>query len=170
MSLITFLHPIAVGATQQVGNFFEHNSASQARRYAFKCHRKSDVGKDTVYPVNSIAFHPIFGTFASGGASFIRHAYATMACFTALHQTWHVQQLQGHRRMISSLKCVQFWPCVACRWRWRSEHMGWATQEAPVPDTRLWNLHSSTGLLKGWPPYGSSSFLHMGVWGAGASC
>ena len=40
----------------------------QARRYAFKCHRKSDTGKDTVYPVNAIAFHPIHGTFASGGA------------------------------------------------------------------------------------------------------
>lgn len=33
------------------------------KKYAFKCHR---VG-DTVYPVNSIAFHPILGTFATGG-------------------------------------------------------------------------------------------------------
>ena len=41
--------------------------AVQARRYAFKCHRKSDTGKDTVYPVNALAFHPSFGTFASGG-------------------------------------------------------------------------------------------------------
>lgn len=41
--------------------------AVQARRYAFKCHRKSDTGRDTVYPVNAIAFHPIHGTFASGG-------------------------------------------------------------------------------------------------------
>lgn len=34
-----------------------------AKKYAFKCHR---VG-DTVYPVNAIAFHPILGTFATGG-------------------------------------------------------------------------------------------------------
>ena len=33
------------------------------KKYAFKCHR---VG-DTVYPVNAIAFHPKYGTFATGG-------------------------------------------------------------------------------------------------------
>ncbi|CAE7660451.1 BUB3.1 [Symbiodinium microadriaticum] len=31
--------------------------------YAFKCHRRGDVA----YPVNAIAFHPVFGTFATGG-------------------------------------------------------------------------------------------------------
>ncbi|KAG6491141.1 hypothetical protein ZIOFF_052473 [Zingiber officinale] len=35
--------------------------------YAFKCHRKSEAGRDTVYPVNAMAFHPIYGTFATGG-------------------------------------------------------------------------------------------------------
>ncbi|XP_010466187.1 PREDICTED: mitotic checkpoint protein BUB3.1-like isoform X2 [Camelina sativa] len=36
--------------------------------YAFKCHRKTEAGRDIVYPVNSIAFHPIYGgTFATGG-------------------------------------------------------------------------------------------------------
>ncbi|GAA0166945.1 RNA metabolism protein [Lithospermum erythrorhizon] len=34
-------------------------------RYAFKCHRKSEAGRDIVYPVNAIAFHPIYGTFAT---------------------------------------------------------------------------------------------------------
>ncbi|CAL5227848.1 g10880 [Coccomyxa viridis] len=47
--------------------YFDMSETVQARRYAFKCHRKSDTGKDTVYPVNAIAFHPIHGTFASGG-------------------------------------------------------------------------------------------------------
>ena len=79
MSLVTIPHPIAVVATQQVGTSYECSSAAQARRYAFKCHRRTDVGKDTVYPVNSIAFHPIFGTFASGGVSLICHVYGKMA-------------------------------------------------------------------------------------------
>ncbi|KAL7520722.1 hypothetical protein ACHAWX_005430 [Stephanocyclus meneghinianus] len=38
--------------------------ASGKKKYAFKCHRISD----TIYPVNTIAFHPQFGTFATGGA------------------------------------------------------------------------------------------------------
>jgi len=37
--------------------------AKGKKKYAFKCHR---VG-ETIYPVNSIAFHPIYGTFATGG-------------------------------------------------------------------------------------------------------
>ena len=39
-------------------------SLSGKKKYAFKCHRIND----TIYPVNAIAFHPIHGTFATGGA------------------------------------------------------------------------------------------------------
>ncbi|GMH17926.1 hypothetical protein Nepgr_019767 [Nepenthes gracilis] len=35
--------------------------------YAFKCHQKSEAGRDIVSPVNAITFHPIYGTFATGG-------------------------------------------------------------------------------------------------------
>ena len=50
--------------------WFDPSAESQARKYAFKCHRQpaSDAsGADIVYPVNALAFHPIHGTFASGG-------------------------------------------------------------------------------------------------------
>lgn len=50
--------------------WFEDTEQSQARKYAFKCHRQAatdEEGGDIVYPVNALAFHPVFGTFASGG-------------------------------------------------------------------------------------------------------
>ncbi|KAI1170352.1 WD40-repeat-containing domain protein [Nemania sp. FL0916] len=55
--------------------FFDASTESQARKYAFKCHRQNqppasaDGGPptDVVYPVNALAFHPAYGTFASGG-------------------------------------------------------------------------------------------------------
>eukprot|EP00002_Diphylleia_rotans_P009570 TRINITY_DN1995_c0_g1_i3.p1 TRINITY_DN1995_c0_g1~~TRINITY_DN1995_c0_g1_i3.p1 ORF type:complete len:285 (-),score=55.72 TRINITY_DN1995_c0_g1_i3:703-1557(-) len=47
--------------------YFDMNDEVQKRRYAFKCHRSSTAGVDTVYPVNAIAFHPTYGTFATGG-------------------------------------------------------------------------------------------------------
>ena len=50
--------------------WFDPSPASQARKYAFKCHRQPSVENqnvDVVYPVNALAFHPIHGTFASGG-------------------------------------------------------------------------------------------------------
>ncbi|KAI0394385.1 WD40-repeat-containing domain protein [Xylariaceae sp. FL0594] len=59
--------------------FFDASAESQARKYAFKCHRQTQtqaataadgsgsVPTDVVYPVNALAFHPTYGTFASGG-------------------------------------------------------------------------------------------------------
>jgi len=49
--------------------WFDPSTESQARKYAFKCHRQpnADETVDIVYPVNALAFHPIHGTFASGG-------------------------------------------------------------------------------------------------------
>ena len=50
--------------------WFDPSAESQARKYAFKCHRQpapENDGTDIVYPVNALAFHPIHGSFASGG-------------------------------------------------------------------------------------------------------
>lgn len=51
--------------------WFEDSAESQARKYAFKCHRQAapedEGGGDIVYPVNALVFHPVHGTFASGG-------------------------------------------------------------------------------------------------------
>ncbi|PLB35620.1 WD40 repeat domain-containing protein [Aspergillus candidus] len=47
--------------------WFDPSAESQARKYAFKCHRQTADDVDVVYPVNALAFHPVFGTFASGG-------------------------------------------------------------------------------------------------------
>ncbi|KAI1820833.1 WD40-repeat-containing domain protein [Xylaria intraflava] len=53
--------------------FFDASAESQARKYAFKCHRQTQPAApeggptDVVYPVNALAFHPTYGTFASGG-------------------------------------------------------------------------------------------------------
>lgn len=47
--------------------WFDPSPESQARKYAFKCHRLTVDEADVVYPVNALAFHPGYGTFASGG-------------------------------------------------------------------------------------------------------
>ena len=37
--------------------------------FSFRCHRtKDNFGTEMIYPVNAIAMHPIYGTFATGGA------------------------------------------------------------------------------------------------------
>ncbi|KAF1810400.1 WD40 repeat-like protein [Eremomyces bilateralis CBS 781.70] len=47
--------------------WFDPSVESQARKYAFKCHRQTVDGVDVVYPVNALSYHPVYGTFASGG-------------------------------------------------------------------------------------------------------
>lgn len=47
--------------------FLDMSEATQKRKYAFKCHRAKVDGKEHVFPVNALAFHPTFGTFATGG-------------------------------------------------------------------------------------------------------
>nr|GME03296.1 mitotic checkpoint protein BUB3.1 [Ipomoea batatas] len=77
----TYVQPERVYSLSLVGNrllvattrssvemeFFDLSNAGQSKKYAFKCHPKSEVGRDIVYPVNAIAFHPIYGTFATRG-------------------------------------------------------------------------------------------------------
>ncbi|KAL5512636.1 hypothetical protein ACEPAG_3289 [Sanghuangporus baumii] len=54
--------------------FFDPSPEAQKRKYAFKCHRQSvknkeaDKDEEHVWPVNTIAFHPVYNTFASGGS------------------------------------------------------------------------------------------------------
>ncbi|GAQ85259.1 Mitotic spindle checkpoint protein BUB3 [Klebsormidium nitens] len=48
--------------------YFDTSEAWQSKKYAFKCHRQTQDGKDIIYPVNAIAYHPVHGTFATGGS------------------------------------------------------------------------------------------------------
>jgi hypothetical protein len=48
--------------------YFDPSPAAQAKKYAFKCHRHTVDDVDQVYPVNALAFHPVYNTFASAGS------------------------------------------------------------------------------------------------------
>src|SRR5580658_9658104 len=45
------------------------DASTQYQNYAFRAHRVENPAtkSSTVYPVNTLAFHPVHGTFASGG-------------------------------------------------------------------------------------------------------
>ena len=40
--------------------YFDPSPESQAKKYAFKCHRQTVNGEDHVWPVNALAFHPVY--------------------------------------------------------------------------------------------------------------
>jgi cell cycle arrest protein BUB3 len=48
--------------------YFDPSPGIQEKKYAFKCHRQTIDDVDHVWPVNTLAFHPTYNTFASGGS------------------------------------------------------------------------------------------------------
>ncbi|RUS86307.1 hypothetical protein EGW08_005951 [Elysia chlorotica] len=47
--------------------YLDPNPEIQKKKYAFKCHRIKENGQELIYPVNAIAFHYGYNTFATGG-------------------------------------------------------------------------------------------------------
>eukprot|EP00051_Salpingoeca_urceolata_P000937 m.37370 g.37370 ORF g.37370 m.37370 type:complete len:322 (-) comp11103_c0_seq2:1691-2656(-) len=47
--------------------YLDSSPEEQKKKFAFKCHRLKEEGKDTIFPVNALAFHPTYRTFATGG-------------------------------------------------------------------------------------------------------
>jgi cell cycle arrest protein BUB3 len=80
--------------------WFDPSPESQARKYAFKCHRQpsTDGSGDVVYPVNTLAFHPVHGSFASGGGDGV----------VALWDGVAKRRIRQYQRYPSSVAAVAF--------------------------------------------------------------
>ena len=79
--------------------WFDPSATSQSRKYAYKCHRQpSPEGIDVVYPVNALAFHPIHGSFASGGGD----------GFVALWDGIAKRRIRQYQRYQSSVSALSF--------------------------------------------------------------
>lgn len=79
--------------------WFDPSASSQARKYAFKCHRQaSPEGIDVVYPVNALTFHPIYGTFASGGGD----------GFVALWDGVGKRRIRQYQKYMASVAALSF--------------------------------------------------------------
>ncbi|KIM60024.1 hypothetical protein SCLCIDRAFT_976483 [Scleroderma citrinum Foug A] len=60
----------AIGSVEgRIGvEYFDPSPEVQDQKYAFKCHRQTIDDVDHVWPVNALAFHPVYNTFASAGS------------------------------------------------------------------------------------------------------
>lgn len=67
--------------------YFDNSETAQAKKFAFKCHRAKEGGEDVAYPVNAIAFQPVYGTFATGGDHLANDQAST--AFDSLQGVWH---------------------------------------------------------------------------------
>lgn len=114
--------------------YFDTSDAGQANKYAFKCHRKVEEGRDTVYPVPSLAFHPLSALSAT---SYLRRALDARSRLTLWVlvgvQVRHVRH-RGVRRA--------------------GELVGWEQQEAAVPVQQVPHQHRRAGIQPRWEPAG----------------
>ena len=76
--------------------YFDLSEESQARKYAFKCHRGVEGGKDVVYPVNALAFNAPYGTFATGGCD------GVISFWDGIHKK-RLHQITGYPTSIAAL-------------------------------------------------------------------
>jgi len=76
--------------------YFDQAEEVQARKYAFKCHRKAEGGKDVIYPVNAIAFNATYGTFVTGGCD------GVVNFWDGEHKK-RLQQVAGYRTSVAAL-------------------------------------------------------------------
>jgi len=62
-------HLYASGSVEgRVGIEYLDPQENEEKHYAFKCHRVKTDGGEDIHPVNCIDFHPVHGTFATGGS------------------------------------------------------------------------------------------------------
>jgi cell cycle arrest protein BUB3 len=78
--------------------WFDPSDESQSRKYAFKCHRQQVDGQDVVYPVHALAFHPVHGTFASGGGDGV----------VALWDGVAKRRIRQYQRFPAAVSCMSF--------------------------------------------------------------
>lgn len=80
-------------------DFVDPSDEVQSQKYAFKCHRvpvANEEGMEKVYPVNAAAFHPTYGTFATGGSD------GTVSFWDRVNRK-RIRQLTKYPSSISSL-------------------------------------------------------------------
>lgn len=94
-----------------------------ASKFAFRCHREGDK----IYPVNTISFHPVFGTFATGGCD------GTVSVWDARNKKKISQFRPGSTSVADlSFNCDGTKLAVACSYTYESGPM-----ETTPPDSLL---------------------------------
>jgi len=106
--------------------YFDPSPAVQEKKYAFKCHRQTVNNEDHVWPVNVIAFHPGFSTFASGGSD------GTVSIWD--HKS--KKRLRQYQKFNAAVPAIAF-NCdgsklaVGCSYNWDEGEEGMKTSASP---------------------------------------
>lgn len=92
-------------------DYLDMSPEVQKQKYVFKCHRNKDniLGCEVIYPVNSISFHKIYNSFATGGSD----------GFVSIWDGKHKKRLAQFRRYPSPIASIGFSPdgtnlAIAC--------------------------------------------------------
>ncbi|KAG5645741.1 hypothetical protein DXG03_005437 [Asterophora parasitica] len=107
--------------------YFDPSPAAQEKKYAFKCHRQTIDDVDHVWPVNALAFHPTYNTFASAGSD------ATVSIWDHKVKK-RLRQYPKFSNPISSLafNCDGTKLAVAISYTWDEGEAGLKTAERPT--------------------------------------
>ncbi|KAG5337580.1 hypothetical protein C0989_009305 [Termitomyces sp. Mn162] len=107
--------------------YFDPSPVVQEKKYAFKCHRQTINDVDHVWPVNALAFHPTYNTFASAGSD------ATVSIWD--HKV--KKRLRQYPKFASSISSLAFNSdgtklAIAVSYTWDDGEPGLKTAERPA--------------------------------------
>ncbi|KAF9457547.1 WD40-repeat-containing domain protein [Collybia nuda] len=107
--------------------YFDPSPAAQEKKYAFKCHRQTIDDVDHVWPVNALAFHPTYNTFASAGSD------ATVSIWDHKVKK-RLRQYPKFNGPVSSLSfnCDGTKLAIAVSYTWDEGEAGLKTAERPM--------------------------------------
>ncbi|KAG6856669.1 hypothetical protein H0H87_002046 [Tephrocybe sp. NHM501043] len=123
--------------------YFDPSPAAQEKKYAFKCHRQTIDDVDHVWPVNALAFHPTYNTFASAGSD------ATVSIWDHKVKK-RLRQYPKFANPISSLafNCDGTKLAIAVSYTWDDGEVGLKTAERPAVYVRT--LGDEVKVLNSW--------------------
>ncbi|KAG6819976.1 hypothetical protein H0H93_006879 [Arthromyces matolae] len=131
--------------------YFDPSPAAQEKKYAFKCHRLTIDDVDHVWPVNALAFHPKYNTFASAGSD------ATVSIWDHKVKK-RLRQYPKYPNPISSLafNCDGTKLAIAASYTWDEAEAGQKTSERPAIFVRKlgeevkWSQKAGLDLSHAW--------------------
>uniref|UniRef100_A0A8R1HKB2 WD_REPEATS_REGION domain-containing protein n=2 Tax=Caenorhabditis japonica TaxID=281687 RepID=A0A8R1HKB2_CAEJA len=112
--------------------YVDQNSEQMKKKYAFKCHREKEAdGTELIHPVHTVAFHPRYGTFATGGADGIVNIWDPF-------NRKRIIQLHKFETSIASLSFNEDGSQLAIAASYQYEH---EEEPSPIPNSSITIRH-----------------------------
>ena len=121
--------------------YFDPSPEVRDQKYVFKCHRQTIDDVDHVWPVNALAFHPVY------------------VLFLFFHSILHISS-QSHVYLFASTRQIRH-ICISGL-RWHCLNLGLQSQKATMPTSKILQSNPLCHVQLRWDKTCSGCQLYLG--------